>query len=112
MINKNLFKSVIKNLALKLGILIELTSNNSDLILFIKRFKENYKSVNLIRMGDKSDGGYLVPNILNNIDYCFSPGVGDKSTFEYDLTQKYNIKVFLADGSVNAPKLNHKNFFL
>ena len=32
-------------------------------------------SKSLIRVGSKADGGYLVPNHLEGIDACFSPGV-------------------------------------
>lgn len=57
---------------------------------------------NLIRIGPNSDGGYLVPNILDKISYCFSPGVGKLTKFE-DHLLKYKIKSFLADGQVNNP---------
>ena len=57
-------------------------------------------SVENIRIGGENDGGYIVPNDLNGIKYCFSPGVGDLSKFENDLAKK-NIKSFLADYSVN-----------
>ena len=55
----------------------------------------------LIRIGQKEDGGYVVPDILNDIEYCFSPGVGKTSSFENELFNKYNIKSFLADNSVD-----------
>jgi hypothetical protein len=56
----------------------------------------------LVRIGKNGDGGYLIPNILNQVDYCFSPGVGmgDSSTFE-DSLANYNICSFLADGTVD-----------
>ena len=53
----------------------------------------------LIRVGDKKDGGYLIPDILYKIKYCFSPGVGTNSSFEDNL-KKFKIKSFLADGTV------------
>lgn len=65
--------------------------------------------IKLIRIGSDYDGGYLVPNILHKIKYCFSPGVGKTSSFEKGL-EKYNIKSFLADNSVNKPFENLKNF--
>ena len=49
----------------------------------------------LIRLGSTNDGGYLVPDILNEIDYCFSPGVGSNIEFETDLL-KHNIIACLA----------------
>ena len=39
----------------------------------------------LVRIGPKGDGGYLVPSILDEIDFCFSPGVGNSIKFEEDL---------------------------
>jgi hypothetical protein len=37
---------------------------------------------NLLRIGGDSDGGYLVPDDLENISSCFSPGVSDIFNFE------------------------------
>ena len=56
----------------------------------------------LIRLGPEKDGGYLIPDDLDGIEACFSPGVSTVSGFEKDCANR-NIKVFLADASVNAP---------
>ena len=56
----------------------------------------------LIRLGPEKDGGYLVPDDLDGIEACFSPGVSTVSGFEKDCANR-NIKVFLADASVNVP---------
>tara|TARA_B100000953_G_C17940758_1_gene396875 strand:+ start:79 stop:903 length:825 start_codon:yes stop_codon:yes gene_type:complete len=56
----------------------------------------------LTRLGPEKDGGYLVPDDLDGIEACFSPGVSNVSGFEKDCANR-NIKVFLADASVNAP---------
>ena len=58
------------------------------------------KNIENIRIGGENDGGYIVPNDLKDIKYCFSPGVGSVSKFEEELTQK-KIKCFLADYSVD-----------
>ena len=42
----------------------------------------------LIRIGNNKDGGYLIPNIIENIHVCFSAGVGDDITFEQELKKK------------------------
>jgi hypothetical protein len=47
-----------------------------------------------------------VPDIINDIEYCFSPGVGSQTEFEDELLYKYNIKSFLLDGTVDY-KGNH-----
>ena len=36
----------------------------------------------LIRMGPDGDGGYLLPDDLEGIEFCFSPGVSTESGFE------------------------------
>jgi hypothetical protein len=86
---------------------------------FIKRFRDKYVSLDLIRVGGVKkkwegggvgDGGYLIPNNLNEIKYCFSAGVGETSDFELELSEKYNIKSFIADASVNGPSVLNKNF--
>ena len=56
----------------------------------------------LIRLGPEKDGGYLVPDDIDGIKACFSPGVSTVSGFEKDCAIR-NIQVFLADASVNAP---------
>ncbi len=58
--------------------------------------------IELIRLGGEGDGGYLVPDDLDGIAHCFSPGVDDRATFEADC-QKRNITSFLADATVTAP---------
>jgi hypothetical protein len=85
-----------------------LINNNLSLSRFdkdkVKIFLEKIKIIDsgyeLIRIGPNSDGGYLLPNILDQVEYCFSPGVGNSVAFE-DHLLKYNIKSFLADGTVN-----------
>lgn len=63
----------------------------------------------LIRLGPKNDGGYLVPNDLLEIEACFSPGVSVISGFEKDCAD-LGIPVFMADKSVDKPVIDHKLF--
>ena len=76
------------------------------------------KKINIehIRIGGNNDGGYLLPNDFEGIEFCFSPGVGNISYFEKDLAKK-NIKSFLADYSVdnkfeNDSMINFEKKFL
>lgn len=87
--------------------------NNSN--LRIKELIEDLKPITvinkeLVRIGSDSDidGNYLVPNDLNEIEYCFSLGVGNSSQFEIDLADR-GIKSFLADYSVDELPEKHKN---
>ena len=104
-------KTLIKKFFYNLGFNIERNTNKNNVMNFISDFQLNYISTDLIRVGGDFDGGYLLPNILDNIDYCFSAGVGDTSKFEKDLSNNYNIKSFMIDGSVNSPSIDDKNFF-
>jgi len=63
----------------------------------------------LIRFGPAGDGGYLIPNDLEGIRHCFSPGVSTVSGFERDCAN-LGMKVFLADASVDAPPDQHELF--
>jgi hypothetical protein len=63
----------------------------------------------LIRLGPNGDGGYLVPDDLEGIVACFSPGVSNVVGFERDCALR-GMKVFMADASVGAPPQPHPRF--
>lgn len=99
-------------------ILRSLTKNSNEYQLIKLADSEDVKSffkfihpVNagheLIRIGPNHDGGYLLPNDLNGINYCFSPGVGGSILFEENLLD-FGIESFLLDPSVVAPSTNLK----
>jgi hypothetical protein len=100
-------KEFIKNLFINNGLLVK-KFDKEKVEKFLKKIKIIDSGHKLIRIGANSDGGYLLPNILDRIQYCFSPGVGNSTTFE-DHLLKYNIKSFLVDGTVNY---NGKHDFL
>ena len=60
----------------------------------------------LIRLGGRGDGAYLLPDDLQNIEACFSPGVCDSKLFEDDLTKKFNIDCHMCDFSTDLNKLS------
>ena len=60
----------------------------------------------LIRIGGEGDGSYLVPDDLEKIDACFSPGTSLKKTFEDQLFKQYKIQSVLSDGSIDKKSLN------
>lgn len=63
----------------------------------------------LIRMGPDGDGGYLVPDDLDGIQACFSPGVSSISGFELECAEK-GMDVHMADASVDSPADQHPRF--
>lgn len=76
----------------------------------IQRLRPISPGVDLIRLGPTGDGGYLVPNDLEGISACFSPGVAKCSDFEKDCADR-GMRVFMADKSVDAPATSHDKFF-
>ena len=63
----------------------------------------------LIRLGGMGDGGYLIPNDLDEIVACFSPGVFNVSDFELDMAKR-GIPCYLADASVEKPPIQNEAF--
>lgn len=60
----------------------------------------------LVRIGGEEDGGYLVPDDLDGIFACFSPGVSETVTFEEDMLAR-GMKTFQADASIADTPLSH-----
>lgn len=74
----------------------------SKVLALIRKLRPQDCGRNLIRLGGPADGGYLIPDDLDGIEYCFSPGVGARSEFENHLADR-GIKSFLADYSIETP---------
>lgn len=56
-------------------------------------------STKLMRVGGNSDGAYLVPQNMEGISACFSPGVANRKDFEDELLEKYGVRSHLLDAS-------------
>ena len=102
-------KEKLKALAIKNGFFISKTTENKKLADFLRLIRPIKTDIDLIKIGGQSDGGYLIPNDLNGIKNCFSPGVSCESFFENDLA-KLGIKSYMADYSVNHPAISNKSF--
>lgn len=84
-------------------------SRKADVQRLIAALRPVAMSRPLIRMGPSGDGGYLVPDDLDGIGACFSPGVSTEAGFELDCAE-LGMQVFLADASVDQPPSSHENF--
>ena len=62
----------------------------------------------LIRLGGDGDGAYLLPDDLDGIAACFSPGVADVCGFEAELQERFSIPSYLCDASVSGENLGLK----
>ena len=98
-------KKLVREVLLKFNINIYLLTSLNQINTFLKFFEIKIpNNIDLIRVGSKNDGGYLVPNILNQIKFCYSAGIGNSIKFEKDLL-KYKIISFGADRTIeNIPE--------
>jgi len=92
----------------KFGLSLTYKTSAEDFKALIAKIRPFKTDKDLIRLGPAADGGYLVPDDLEGIEACFSPGVGPSSGFEEDCSDR-GMKVFLADGSVDGPKSSNRN---
>lgn len=68
----------------------------------LQRLRPRSSGHPLLRFGPQGDGGYLLPDDLNGIIACFSPGVCETSGFEMDCASR-GMPVYMADASVSGP---------
>lgn len=62
----------------------------------------------LIRIGGSGNGGYLLPDDLDGIVACFSPGVGATMTFDEEIMDR-GIPCYMVDGSVEKLPASNVN---
>ena len=109
---KNLIKKIFEHLGYEIMPLERFSTEMTEkerILSLIGRLSPVITDKELVRIGPKGDGGYLVPNDLEEIVACFSPGVDKSSGFELDCA-KLGMNVFLADMSVDAPPDSHPLF--
>jgi hypothetical protein len=101
-------QAVQKILALN-GLTVEKSTDKELVVSLIEKLHPFRTDKSLIRLGPDGDGGYLVPDDIEGISACFSPGVGKISAFEQDCL-KYGMQVFLADKSVDSLPVKNDHF--
>jgi hypothetical protein len=93
---------LIREAAFSLGYNLTPKIADADVLKLISNLRPRHCGHPLIRIGAERDGGYLIPDDLQGIEYCFSPGVSALSAFENQLADR-GIRSFLADHSVAGP---------
>ncbi|WP_273445537.1 FkbM family methyltransferase [Neolewinella agarilytica] len=86
----------------KRGFVLQQTIEKQRVVALIQKLHPQRTQFQLTRLGAKGDGGYLVPDCLEDITACFSPGVARVSLFEFDCLER-GMKIFMADKSVDEP---------
>jgi FkbM family methyltransferase len=85
------------------GVYVDQMTSARRIQQLIRRLWPLDVGLELIRLGGEGDGGYLIPDDLQGIGACFSPGVADIAHFEAELLSRYGIPSHLADASVDGP---------
>ena len=83
------------------GIYVDPMAPVARLQALAHRLRPVSTDIELLRVGADEDGGYLIPNDLEGISTCFSPGVDQIASFEAGLLS-YGIASHLADFSVDG----------
>jgi hypothetical protein len=84
-----------------LGYHLEKPHSKSEILNFIKILRPYSTEHKLVRLGGNNDGGYLVPDDLNNIKFNLSPGIGNRFNFELDLLKR-GIPSNMCDASIDS----------
>jgi hypothetical protein len=95
-------RHAIVSLGLRAGISVSKQAERDSVRRLIAGLHPVVTDVPLVRLGADGDGGYLVPDDLDGVTACFSPGVDDRATFESAVVER-RIPCFLADRSVAGP---------
>ena len=103
-------KKFLENFLFNKGYILEKITDINKLNNLLKKLSPVATDKNLIRIGSINDGGYIVPNVLEDIKFCYSAGVGFNYDFEFELAKK-GIKCFMADYSINEIKKNSNLIF-
>lgn len=87
------------------------TPHTSPVVLreFARSLHPVATDIDLVRLGPKDDGGYLVPDDLDGVTALMSPGIGPVSGFD-EAVADHGIPVYMADGSVACPAVSHPLF--
>ena len=80
-------------------------TSERDLKNLVRKLRIMEIETKLVRLGSELDGGYVLPDILNEDLVCFSAGVHLNSDFEIDLARR-GIRSHLIDFSVSGPAAN------
>jgi hypothetical protein len=77
----------------------------AEVVAVLELLKPKASKTPLIRIGGDMDGAYLVPDDLDGIVACFSPGVSRTKYFEDFLAERYGIQSHMCDFSCDVDEL-------
>ena len=77
-------------------------ASTAEIVEVFEFLKPKASKTPLIRIGGDRDGSYLVPDDLDGIAACFSPGVNRIKYFEDFLADRYGIESHMCDFSCDV----------
>jgi len=104
-----MLNTILKTVAFAAGFTLSEQTARAAILELLAELRPRNCGKDLIRIGGEGDGGYLLPDDLEGIKYCFSPGVGASASFENHLAN-LGVRCFLADHSVNSPPIARPEF--
>lgn len=90
-------------------VFLDTPARDEDVLKLVRRLRPEASARPLRRIGGPADGGYLIPDDLEGVVGCISPGVSSEVGFDLALAEM-GIPVFLADASVQGPPVQHPLF--
>ena len=96
--------SFFRQLFSPLGVFPEKTTKSNELSQLVQSLRIRPSGHDLIRVGPSGDGGYLLPDDLDGLKYCLSPGVAACSDFEEDIASR-GMQVFWLINPLKVPPL-------
>lgn len=91
------------------GVLLARAHAGAKLAAFLEAVRPVTTNHELVRVGARGDGGYLLPDDFVDLRACFSPGVDVVASFEEEVAG-WGVPCFLADYSVAAPPIQNPLF--
>lgn len=108
---KTRLSKVLFDFALSNGLLIKRTTKQTQLEQLFEFLRPKASKVPMVRLGSERDGGYLVPTVVDRVQFLWSAGVADDAAMELDfVSTSESRQAFLIDGSIAELPAEHPQF--
>lgn len=101
-----MLRELARTVALRSGYTVRRRIDEVKIRSLLARLAPVETGIELIRLGGEGDGGYLVPDDLDGLSACFSPGVDVTAGFEEAMVAR-GVRCHLIDASVSAAPVSH-----
>lgn len=78
-------------------------STEEDIQKVLELLRPRKYTANLIRLGPKTDGGYVVPSQMTDVEVLVSPGCNGQWEFEKEFFKHFNVPALIIDSEEKKP---------